>query len=225
MAIISTIMLFLISILPGILWVRYFYKKDRYHPEPKLIIIRDFIAGMFAVLPASIIESPFSGLISNPPSLLILFLSTIFIVGFVEEGIKSILVYILHFKHPEFDEPLDGIIYGVTVGLGFAAAENLFYTIMYGYEVGLARAVITSLAHASFTGIFGFYLTQSRQYNNKHFIFFGFILVSFMHGLYDFLVISQLISFITTIIIIAALQIYLAYLIENLLIKAPFDSK
>ncbi|MFW6238470.1 MAG: PrsW family intramembrane metalloprotease [Halanaerobiales bacterium] len=212
----------MVSILPGILWVWYFYKKDIYDPEPKPLIIRDFILGMIIVVPVSLLEEPFSGLLTSATPLPVLFLSTIFIVGILEEGAKSLIVYRLHYKHPEFDEPIDGIIYGITVGLGFAAAENLFYTMIYGYQVGLTRAVLTSLAHASFTGIFGYFLSRARSENNIKLIPLGYILVSVIHGIYNFLIIGNIVSFYITVGIILALQLYLASLLRQMADISPF---
>ncbi|MDI3546852.1 MAG: protease PrsW [Halanaerobiales bacterium] len=214
--------LFLVSILPGILWVWYFYRKDKYDPEPKRLIIRDFIWGILVVIPASLAESPFGQYLTPQTPLLLLFLAAIFIVGFIEEGAKSYVVYKLHYAHPEFDEPVDGIIYGVTVGLGFAAFENLFYTILFGYRVGLFRAVLTSLAHASFTGIFGYYLSRAKLNGKKFLIIYGFLLVSFLHGIYDFLVISGMMGFFYTITAIGLMQVYLALLIKRTTEKSPF---
>ena len=177
---------------------------------------------MFAVFPASYLEAPFSNLLSPQTPLTTLFLSTILIVGIIEEGAKSLIVYIFHYNHPAFNEALDGIIYGVTVGLGFAAFENLFYTVLYGYQVGITRAVLTSLAHASFTGIFGYYLGQAKMNDNKSLIVLGYIAVSILHGLYDFLVIGKIIGPLFTIGIIAALYLYLAGLIKKTTVESPF---
>jgi protease PrsW len=212
----------MVSIFPGILWVWYFYRKDRYNPEPGRIIIRDFIWGILVVIPASLVESPFGQYLTPQTPLILLFLGTILFVGIVEEGAKSYAVYKLHYDHPEFDEPVDGIIYGVTVGLGFAAFENLFYTMLFGYRVGLFRAVLTSLAHASFTGIFGYYLSLAKQKNRRALLFYGFLLVSFLHGFYDFLVISEIMGFFYTIIAIFILQAYLVSLIRGTREKSPF---
>ncbi|MTI59664.1 MAG: PrsW family intramembrane metalloprotease [Firmicutes bacterium] len=220
--IINLILLSLVSILPGILWVWYFYRQDKYDPEPTNLIIRDFLWGIVIVLPASLLESPFGGYVTPQTPLLILFLSTIFVVGLVEEGLKSYTVYRLHYNHPDFDEPVDGIIYGVTVGLGFAAFENLVYATLFGLSVGLSRAVLTSLAHASFTGIFGYYLSKAKEKQDRSLIWFGFVLVTFFHGLYDFLVIGGFITTFYTIIIIVALQLYLASLIRNTTERSPF---
>lgn len=40
----------------------------------------------------------------------------------------------------DFDEPLDGIVYGVTASLGFATLENILYVVDGGFEVALVRA-------------------------------------------------------------------------------------
>ncbi|MFW6007522.1 MAG: PrsW family intramembrane metalloprotease [Bacillota bacterium] len=204
------------------MWVWYFYKKDKFDPEPKYLIVRDFFWGMIIVFPASILESPFSDWLSPSVSLLTLFFSTLFIVGLIEEGAKSLVIYLLHFNNEEFNEPIDGIIYGVTVGLGFAAFENLFYTVIYGYRVGLTRAVLTSLAHAAFSGIFGYYLGQAKLEDRKNFILYGFGLAVFLHGFYDFLVMGQLIDMSLTVGIIILLQIYLAGLIRKTTLESPF---
>lgn len=216
------IKLFFVSILPGIFWVWYFYKKDKYDPEPRKLILRDFLWGIILVVPAGLLEAPFGNLLTPQTPLFLLFLASILVIGIIEEGFKSYIVYKFHYNHPEFDEPIDGIIYGVTVGLGFAAAENLFYTVLYGYQVGLVRAVLTSLAHASFTGIFGFYLGRAHNENNKNLIWSGFLLVAFFHGLYDFLVIGGFMNILLTIAAIGLLQIYLASLIKTTSNKSPF---
>ncbi|MFW6377576.1 MAG: PrsW family intramembrane metalloprotease [bacterium] len=204
------------------MWVWYFYRQDKYDPEPVKLIIRDFAWGILIVLPAGLLESPFSDLLNNQASILELLFGTIFIIGLIEEGLKSYTVYKLHYNHPEFDEPVDGIIYGVTVGLGFAAFENLFYTVLFGFKVGLMRAVLTSLAHASFTGIFGSYLSRAQNEDNIKLAWYGFVLVAILHGIYDFLVIGGFIGLFSTILIILGLNLYLASLIRNTTENSPF---
>ncbi|HBG16852.1 MAG TPA: PrsW family intramembrane metalloprotease, partial [Firmicutes bacterium] len=85
-------------------------------------------------------------------------------------------------------EPVDGIVYGITVGLGFAVIENLFYTEALGFQVGLWRAVIACLAHAAFSGWGGYFLTAGLR---RLSIFYRFLIAygvaTFWHGLYDFL--------------------------------------
>ncbi|MGM0411426.1 MAG: PrsW family glutamic-type intramembrane protease [Bacillota bacterium] len=202
----------------------YFYKKDKYDPEPKSIIIRDFIWGLFLVFPVSFLEAPFSSFLSSDSSLLTIFLASIFIVGLFEEGIKAYVVYKFHYGHPEFNERIDGIIYGITVGLGFAAAENLLYTISYGYQVGIIRAFITTLAHASFTGVFGYFLAKAYIENKRSCLYVGLFLAVLLHGLYDFLLLSEIIGIGYTILIIIGLQLLLSHLMNIVLEKSPFKN-
>ncbi len=177
---------------------------------------------MFIVFPVSLLEAPFGEFLKPGTPIITLFLATILIVGLFEEGAKSLIVYLFHYNHPEFNEPLDGIIYGVTVGLGFAAFENVFYTVLYGYQVGLMRAVITSLVHASFTGIFGYFVGQAKLRSNRSLIITGLVLVTIFHGLYDFLLISNMIGFLSTVLIVIILHVLLIHLISVTLENSPF---
>ena len=45
----------------------------------------------------------------------------------VEEVLKFTVLYSLVYKMKDFNEPIDGIVYGVTVSLGFATLENIYY--------------------------------------------------------------------------------------------------
>ena len=44
-----------------------------------------------------------------------------------EELLKFIILYFVVLRRDEFNEPMDGIVYGVTVSLGFATFENYDY--------------------------------------------------------------------------------------------------
>ena len=45
----------------------------------------------------------------------------------VEEGLKLSVLYYFVYKMKDFNEPIDGIVYVVTVSLGFATLENFYY--------------------------------------------------------------------------------------------------
>ena len=109
-------------------------------------------------------------------------------MGLIEEGLKFLLLAFVVYPKNELNEPVDGIIYGVTVGLGFSVVENLFYTEALGFEVGIWRAVIACLAHAAFSGWGGSFLTAGlpgRRMVGRFLIAAG--VAVFWHGLYDFL--------------------------------------
>jgi RsiW-degrading membrane proteinase PrsW (M82 family) len=211
-----------VSLLPGLLWVYYFYRKDRYEPEPANLVIKAFIYGALAVIPVGLIEAPFAKLISNPPNLVTLFLVTIGVIGLVEETAKFAVIRYTIYNSDEFDEVVDGIIYSIAAGLGFAALENLLYTYVFGFKVGVIRAIVTSLIHASFSGIMGYYLGKAKLEAKPSLIWTGLLQVIILHGLYDFLIISGFVSNYLVYGMVIAFYIYLVSLINRAVESSPF---
>ncbi|MDI6871821.1 MAG: PrsW family glutamic-type intramembrane protease [Bacillota bacterium] len=192
---ISLFFVVLASVVPGLLWVWFFYRYDRFEPEPKQLLYRVFVQGMAAVFLAGVLEMPVRPLLARSPSLPGLFLISLLGIGLVEEGVKLFVVYRSVFFRPEFDEVMDGIIYATTAGLGFASLETFLYIFRFGLGVAPARALLTTLAHASFTGLAGYYLGLAKLGPAQHRrlrLLWGLALAALLHGLYDFLILSQL---------------------------------
>jgi len=212
------LLLFFISYIPGLLWVWFFYRRDRREPEPKYLIFRTFFLGMLMVIPAGLIESFFhESLFAADTDLLVLFFSTVFVIGLVEEYSKYAAVRFSVYGNDEFNEVMDGIVYMVTAALGFAATENLFYTLAFGLQIGLVRAFVTPLAHASFSGIVGFYLGLARFSEPGLRIYLigkGLAIAIFLHGLYDFLLLGGLANPAYVGFIIIGVYFYLLRKIE-----------
>jgi RsiW-degrading membrane proteinase PrsW (M82 family) len=140
--------LVLLAIAPAIFVLWFLYSRDRYEPEPLGWVLKIFILGVFTVIPAAILESPFpEGIISSA-----------IVAPVVEESLKFAVVYFTIFRNREFDEPMDGIVYAAAAGLGFATLENIFYVMQEGAGVGLLRAVASVPGHALFSCIWGFAL-------------------------------------------------------------------
>ncbi|MCL6591197.1 MAG: PrsW family intramembrane metalloprotease [Firmicutes bacterium] len=193
----NLVLLLLASIGPGLLWLFYFYRQDRYEPEPVRLILKIFAAGLILVIPAGMLEQIWRGQILNairdgnwPVFLAMAFL----VIALIEEGLKSGFLWWLIGKNQELDEPADGIIYGITLGLGFASLENFLWASAFGYGVALLRAVITALAHASFTGWVGYYIARYKlearvegRPRNYRLLGAGALIAYLAHGAYDFL--------------------------------------
>lgn len=177
----------LVSILPGLLWLWFFYRRDVFEPEPRLLLLLLFGLGMLAVLPAWFLELPWRGQllrsIGRDPGRLVLL--SFLVVGGFEETAKFLFLLVPAYFLDEFDEPLDGIIYGITVGLGFAALENILYAAARGPAVGLFRAVVTSLAHASFTGWLGYFVSLAKFRREPPLLPLGWLIAVALHGAYD----------------------------------------
>lgn len=202
-------LLLLLSFGPGLIWLWFFHRQDR-RPEPGHLIGKTFLWGAFFVLPAAAIESLYSKFISQPPNALVLFLITVLGVGLVEEAAKLGAVWVAAWRQQEFDEPVDGIIYAITAALGFAALENMIYALRFGIGVVPARALITLLAHASFSGIAGAYLARARF--GKASFWPGLALAALLHGGYDFILASKLPQSLALILLLAS-YLYLRQLI------------
>ncbi|MDP2650067.1 MAG: PrsW family glutamic-type intramembrane protease, partial [bacterium] len=109
----TTIVLALLGgILPALLWVWFWSREDAVHPEPRRLIVLAFIAGMVAV--AAVIPLQKLALAFFPGSLVVLLWAAI------EEAVKFGFAYITVLKNKADDEPIDPLIYMITVALGFA---------------------------------------------------------------------------------------------------------
>jgi protease PrsW len=220
-------LLLLASLGPGLLWLWYFYRQDRYEPEPLKMVLKVFVAGLILVLPAGLLEQIWRSQIlsavrtGNWPSFLTM---AFLVIALIEESLKTGFLWWLVGNNAELDEPVDGIIYGITLGLGFASLENLIWASAFGFGVAALRAVITTLAHASFTGWMGFFISKHKfQVASFSVLLSGFLLAWGSHGLYDFLLFlrNPAASFMA-FILIASLLLRLYQIIQKQVANSPF---
>lgn len=179
-----------LSIAPAILLLIYFYKKDVLKPEPYQSIRRAFIIGLFVIFPAVFIGNYLTNFENYFPFWLSIAFKSFITAGFVEEGLKLLAVYLFIYRRDEFDEAVDGIIYTITVSLGFAAFENVMYSIN-DTTIAILRAFTAVPGHAIWSGIMGFYVGLAKIKNKNIYLIQGFFWAVFLHGLYDFFVFSQ----------------------------------
>ena len=151
------------AIVPALIWLFAFLQQDRLEPEPKRYVFGVFILG--ALLAQAIGQPLIRDLfgIQNWASgnALINILAAIFIAGFIQEFLKYAAVRYTVFYSGEFDERVDGIIYGAAAGLGYATMLNVQYIISNGgvdLGIGVMRVATTALAQASFAGVVGYFL-------------------------------------------------------------------
>lgn len=223
----SGITVFLLSVLPGILWVWFFYRQDRFEAEPKRLIVKSFLFGALVVIPAGILEAPFRNILSGQAGLLGIFVVATFVVGLVEEILKYRAFRSAVYNDPEFNEVMDGVIYAVSAGLGFATLENVMYISAFGPGVGVVRAVLTNLAHASFSGIVGYHMGLAKiaaasEDESGKYIRKGLYTAIIIHGLYDFIVIGRVLPPLFAAAIIGGSYVYLRSMIRRAERTSPF---
>ena len=111
-----------------------------------------------------------------------------FSVGFTEELLKFLVVMLIIYPNKNFDEPFDGIVYSVFVGMGFATAENMTYVLQGGAGLAVMRMMSAVPAHFVFAVIMGYYLGKAKSSKNKQFLFIimSLFIPVFIHALYDY---------------------------------------
>ena len=124
----------IVAAAPSLFLLTFFYLKDRYEREPLQHILMAFGLGLYAMIAASGIAGtvetwvPREWLLTGgePAKLFDAFVLS----GFVEELAKWVVLIAAVYHWEEFDEPLDGVVYGVAVALGFATLENFLFVAM-----------------------------------------------------------------------------------------------
>ena len=175
----------ILTVLPSILILSYVILSDRFR-EPTASIITVFFLGYLITLPA--------GFLNN----LIIFqneeLNLIFLAGLTEESLKLLALFLFIKEKKHFNEPMDGIVYGVLISLGFATYENYGYVYYLSYEYGMSPfelATVRSISAIPMHGfcgiIMGYYFGQYIFKGDTSNLAKCWIIPMFIHGMYNFL--------------------------------------
>ena len=142
------------AILPAIIILLYAYKQDSF-PEPPKIVFKTFLFGCATVLAVDLVipvlddfsEKTFKGETYY-------FFNSFIRAAFLEEFLKLTVIVFYCTRKSVFDEPMDGLIYGVAASLGYAAYENIDYVLYVkeypSFGLALTRAFSAVPAHASY---------------------------------------------------------------------------
>jgi RsiW-degrading membrane proteinase PrsW (M82 family) len=183
--------LLLIAFAPGIFWLWYFYHRDRYGPEPLIWIFRVFLLGMLMTVPAALAENALSIVLPA-------FAISVIVAPVVEESLKFLVVRKTVYETPDFNHPIDGIVYATTASLGFATLENLGYVLLsyqtslpLALETGFLRAFLSVPAHALFSSMWGYALGHAKYRPAPErglIILKGVLLAMVFHSVFNMLV-------------------------------------
>ncbi|GAA0347282.1 glutamic-type intramembrane protease PrsW [Bacillus carboniphilus] len=178
------------GIAPGLALLSYFYLKDEYDSEPIHLVFRTFLFGALLVFPIMFVQYVLSveGIFVAPWSKA--FIST----AMLEEFFKWFILYYTIYLYSDFDEPYDGIVYGTSVSLGFATAENILYLIGHGVEYAIGRALLPVSSHALFGVLMGYYLGKgkfSTEGKRPLYIFYALCIPLLLHGSYDLILLTS----------------------------------
>tara|TARA_B100001059_G_C17670633_1_gene494326 strand:- start:194 stop:880 length:687 start_codon:yes stop_codon:yes gene_type:complete len=208
--------LLLVTILPSILIILFFVNSDKFK-EPKSEIIKVFIFGILITIPAYILNTFLGDFWYNNTKVSQNLISSFLTAAPVEEGLKLSILYYFVYKMKDFNEPLDGIVYGVTASLGFATLENIYYVYLLAdhfQTTSMALAVVRSFsavpAHAVFGIFMGYFFMKYSFIKKGDNLFFAFIVPFVLHGCYNLFIASNFFVSLSLVIIawIVALRLF-----------------
>jgi len=184
------LIILLAAVAPAIFILRIFIRWDLF-PEPTRVIVATFLWGMASVVPVLLvgyfffehldsIEDPFWGPVA------VAFLGA----AIPEELTKFAVLYFFCMRHSQFDEPMDGLVYGMTASPGSAALEHILYLMNAGdgwVSVALVRAVMSVPSHGLDGALMGFFaaLAHFEPQRARRWWFFALAVPMSLHGLYD----------------------------------------
>lgn len=187
----STITAIMFAILGGALptfaWLFFWLREDNKNPEPKKMLLIAFLGGVMAVFismyleklifPIEIKDFLSAGYLNNILSWIkdyslnnnIPFDRLLLVAVFapiIEECAKFIMAIILVLRSKEDNEPIDPIVYMITVAIGFAAIENTFFLIdpfikndlIHGIMTGNMRFIGATLLHTVSSASIGLFI-------------------------------------------------------------------
>lgn len=193
----GTVILIAAAVIPAVFLTVYIYRKDRLEKEPTGLIKRLIVMGIISTFIAIMLERVGTAILNFifPRETLLYDLLLYFVVvGFSEEISKFTVLEKVTWNSPYFDCKFDGIVYAVTVSLGFALWENINYVLSYGFSTAVVRAFTAVPGHACFGVFMGFWYSMAKQNELKGDAATAkkcrrlcVVMPMVIHGLYDFI--------------------------------------
>jgi len=172
----------MISLAPALLFMWMFLHQTRMNKAHRQLMKRTFLLGTLSIIPVYIINYLLNYFFSfdiqyflhtstTSSSIGYIFLGCV-MIAVIEEYSKGLIVREVDWNKKTFSRVVDGIEFSVACGLGFAFAENAIYfwdiynmvgTIQSDLMLAIIfRSTLSMLAHAVFSGIFGYYYGRAK---------------------------------------------------------------
>lgn len=172
------------AIAPGLALLSFFYLRNQMDTEPRRALLHAFIYGAIITFPVLFIQFILEEeqTFRNPFFINVIFTSSL------EEMVKWLVIFAVILRHVEFDDPYDGVLFGVAVSLGFATVENVIYLLSFGLDQAFMRAMLPVSSHALFGVVMGYYYGKGKFSSDeiqKKFIFLAFFAPLGLHIMYN----------------------------------------
>lgn len=217
-----TWVMLLAAILPAVLLMLYIYIKDKYQREPWKQLLKGLLFGVisaFIALPGAwlfqwIGLAPYG----DPTTTAEAFGNAFFGAAIPEECAKLLMLWLLVRKNKYFDEYVDGIVYAVAIGMGFAGFENILYVFGQGegwIGVAAVRAVLSVPGHYMDAVVMGYFYAYCHFHKGKNYVRMSMTLIApiILHGLFDYFLMEQQVINSTTLAGILVICFFAVFII------------
>ena len=228
--------LYLSTILPPILLGIIIWKSDRFQ-EPGEFLLASFLLGVSIILPLDLLImitehhlAPLLGLDLEAyrewkaggykdegaiaPIAEHVFQS-FFRAAFLEEGIKFALLIFFCVRLSDLNEPIDAIVYGAAIGLGYAAIENVGYLMSSNYDEAWSISMVKVryyplIMHMGFGVLMGFLLSKNlfeerSIFKRRLMLIMSLALPVTFHGIYNYYGTADIFPLLTLIFVIGVI--------------------
>lgn len=218
-----------LALAPGIAIGLYIYLKDKHEPEPLSLLLISFLYGCASIFVTLIISYPLDVLLAlRIDNVVDQFANAFFKVALVEEFSKFVFIRFILYRNKNFNEPFDGIVYAIMVGMGFATLENVLYVFQFGFTTGIVRMFTAVPAHATFAILMGYFLGKAKFTHRREIAYSitALLVATAFHGAYDYFL---FISFIPGLWLGALISLIIALILSRKAIRlhqqsSPFIS-
>ena len=226
--------LYLATVLPPIILGMIIWKSDKF-PEPGKFLVASFLLGVAIDLPLNFLIifsedhlAPFLGLdleaLQNYLDGGWKDANAVYPVGegafmnffraaFLEEGLKYALLIFICVRLEALNEPIDAIVYGAAIGLGYAAMENLGYLNSSSFENAWTIEMVKQryyplVMHLGFGVVMGWLLSQNlfdetSKFKRRFVLILSLAIPVIYHGAYNYLRASDIFPILTILLVIA----------------------
>jgi len=231
--------IYLATILPPILLGLAIWKSDKF-PEPGKFLVASFLLGVSISFPLHLFImiaedhiAPLLGLDLEAitawnegawkddnavyPAAERTFMS-FFRAAFLEEGVKFAILLFFCVRLSDLNEPMDAIVYGAAIGLGYAAMENLGYLNSGDLETAWTFSIvkvryIPLVMHLGFGVLMGWLLSlnlfeERSQFKRRIMLILALAVPVTLHGSYNYLRAYQVFPILTLILTIGIIYFY-----------------
>jgi RsiW-degrading membrane proteinase PrsW (M82 family) len=216
LAAMNTTSLIALAIAPALICAVYIFVRDKYEKEPIQLLLTGVLFGVILTAPIVQTENFITLFMPSGGLLMEAFFTSYAVAAFAEEGLKYVVLFFLVWGNKNFNERFDGIVYGAFISLGFAGLENVLFVLnptLGGVGTGLTRALFAVPAHAIFGVTMGYYfaIMKFEPQRKAAYMFMALIVPWFIHGTYDFILLSNMPYMMVALVAFTAYLWYRGY--------------